>query len=148
LWDSIWYENGMTERKNTQLPSDSEAALDRTRATDEERLKLRYAFVVTIVALSTLIAILLIGARKWSNAKDAAAVISPIAGVVGTIVGAYLGHQAGSAGRERAAAEHREQTRIAQQLAAVADPAPAARILGIDLDAESRGGSDAQSERQ
>jgi hypothetical protein len=140
LWDSIWYENGMTERKNTQLPSDSEAALDRTRATDEERLKLRYAFVVTIVALSTLIAILLIGARKWSNAKDAAAVISPIAGVVGTIVGA--------AGRERAAAEHREQTRIAQQLAAVADPAPAARILGIDLDAESRGGSDAQSERQ
>ncbi len=125
----------MTEPNNQPL-ANSEIALDRTRASDEEKLKLRYAFLVAIAALSTLILILLIGATEWSGAKDAASVISPVAGVVGTIVGAYLGHQAGSAGRARAAADHREQTRIAQQLAAVADRAAAARILGIDLGAE------------
>jgi hypothetical protein len=114
-----------------------ETALDRTRASDEERLKTQYAFLVATGALAALILILFIGATHWKDVKDAAAVISPVAGVVGTIVGAYLGHQAGSAGRERAAADHREQTRIAQQLAAVADPTAAARILGIDLPAQS-----------
>ena len=120
----------------SQTPTESEAATDRARANDEERLKLRYLFWVAIGALFTLILILLIGTTKWSGAKDAASVISPIAGVVGTIVGAYLGHQAGAAGRARAAADHREQTRIAQQLAAVADRTAAARILGINLDTE------------
>jgi hypothetical protein len=118
-------------------PAESPAtALDRTRATEDERLKLRYAFYVAISAISALILILLIGALEWSKAKDAAAVISPIAGVVGTVVGAYLGHQAGSAGRERDAAEHREQTRIAMQLAAVADRTEAAKILGLDSGSE------------
>jgi hypothetical protein len=125
----------MTE-PNNQPAANSDMALDRTRASDEEKAKLRYAFLVAIAALSTLILILLIGATEWSGAKDAASLISPVAGVVGTIVGAYLGHQAGSAGRARAAADHREQTRIAQQLAAVADRSAAARILGIDLGAE------------
>jgi hypothetical protein len=126
----------MSGRPTGQTPTESEAATDRARANDEERLKLRYAFWVAIGALSTLILILLIGATKWSGVKDAAAVISPVAGVVGTIVGAYLGHQAGAAGRARDAADHREQTRIAQQLAAVADPAAAARILGIELETD------------
>jgi hypothetical protein len=138
----------MTEPADNQPLADSQTALDWTRASDEERLKLRYAFMVAIAALSTLILILLIGATEWSGAKDAASVISPIAGVVGTIVGAYLGHQAGSAGRERAAADHREQTRIAQQLAAVADRTAAARILGIDLRAEPGAAPDALSNGQ
>jgi len=57
-----------------------------------------------------------------------------------------FGYQGGSAGRERAAAEHREQTRIAQQLAAVADRAAAARILGIDLDAEAGAAPDSAAD--
>jgi hypothetical protein len=136
------------EPTEARLPGGSDTALDRARASEDERLKLRYAFVVAVLALFTLVAILLIGASEWSGAKDAASVISPIAGVVGTIVGAYLGHQAGSAGRERAAAEHREQTRIAQQLAAVADRPAAARILGIALDAESGAAPDSPADGQ
>jgi hypothetical protein len=130
----------MSEAPNNQPPVDSETALDRKRANDEEQLKLRYAFWVVIAALSALVLLLLIGAAKWSGAKNAASVISPVAGVVGTIVGAYLGHQAGSAGRARAAADQREQTRIAQQLAAVADRTAAARILGIDPGSEPSAG--------
>jgi hypothetical protein len=135
----------MTQPGNNQPPTESETALDRARANDAERVKLRYAFMVAIAALSTLTLVLLIGATEWSGAKNAASVISPVAGVVGTIVGAYLGHQAGSAGRERAAADHREQTRIAQQLAAVADRTAAARILGIDLGTEPGAAQDTRS---
>jgi hypothetical protein len=135
----------MTELATSQGAAESEAVTDRARANDEEQLKLRYAFRVAIVALLTLIAILLIGATEWSGAKDAASVISPVAGVVGTIVGAYLGHQAGAAGRARDAADHREQTRIAQQLAAVADRKAAARILGINLDTDSGAAQDTPS---
>jgi uncharacterized membrane protein len=126
----------MTELANSQPAATSEAVTDRARANDEEQRKLRYALTVAIGALLALIVILLIGATEWSDATDAASVISPVAAVVGTIVGAYLGHQAGAQGRARADADHREQTRIAQQLAAVADRTAAARILGIDLDTD------------
>ncbi len=114
----------------------AEDGLERTRANAFESRKLLFAFIVAVAAIAALILILLIGAWHWSDAKDGAAVISPIAGVVGTIVGAYLGHQAGSAGRERDAADKRECERIAQQLAAVADPTAAAKILGIDCSRE------------
>jgi hypothetical protein len=108
----------MTEPATSQPAAASEAVTDRARANDEEQRKLRYAFTVAIGALVALI------------------VIRPVAAIVGTIVGAYLGHQAGAAGRARADADHREQTRVAQQLAAVADRTAAARILGIDLDTD------------
>ena len=126
----------MTELATSRPAAASEAVTDRARANDEEERKLRYAFTVAIAALLALIVILLIGATQWSDTTDAASVISPVAAVVGTIVGAYLGHQAGAAGRARADADHREQTRVAQQLAAVADRTTAARILGIDLDTD------------
>jgi hypothetical protein len=123
----------MTALDNQQRVDSDTAALDRTRASAYERLKLCLAFWLAIAALVALILIVAIGAARWSAAKDVGAVISPVAGVVGTIVGAYLGHQAGSAGRERAAADNREQTRIACELAAVADREDAARILGLNV---------------
>jgi len=85
------------------------ASNDFEQARNDEQLKLRYAFWFALAALFALVVVFVIGSHEWSDdIQQAAAVISPVAGVVGTIAGAYLGHQAGSAGREREAAERRE----------------------------------------
>ncbi len=98
---------GVTSEGGTQATNDF------AQARNDEQLKLRYAFRFALAALFALVVVFLIGSLEWSGAQEAAAVISPVAGVVGTIAGAYLGHHAGSAGREREAAERRE---LLQQL--------------------------------
>jgi hypothetical protein len=128
----------MIQNPPAEWPTGVETADERQRASEHERLKVKCAFGVAIAALITLIVTLAIGAHEWSGVQDAAAVIGPVAGVTGTIVGGYLGHQAGSAGRERDAAEHREQARVALCLAALAEPTAAAAILGIDPGCEPR----------
>ena len=90
---------------------------DFERAANQERLKLLCSLCVAITALLVLVALLGVGVARWSDAKDVAAVVSPLAAVVGTIAGGYLGHQAGSSGREREAAERRE---LAHQLVRIA----------------------------
>jgi hypothetical protein len=68
-------------------------------------------------------------AFHWKTADGAEKLIAPLAGVVGTITGAYLGHQAGSAGRDRDAAARERATDLAVALAAVADPGAAEGVL-------------------
>lgn len=105
------------------------------RAEAAEAKKLRYAFWFAIAALATLVALALL-AFHWKTADGAEKVLAPIAGVVGTIAGAYLGHQAGSAGRERDAAERQRATDRAVALAAAAGPA-AERVLKTLNEADS-----------
>lgn len=116
------------------------------RAERAEARKLRYAFWFAVGSLATLVGFALL-AFHWKTADGAQKVIAPLAGVVGTIAGAYLGHQAGSAGRdregaarEREAAERARATAQAVALAAVADPAAAERVLSQTSPAPGSGG--------
>jgi TRAP-type C4-dicarboxylate transport system permease large subunit len=83
---------------------------DYDRASREEEQKQRNAVTVALAALAALVLLVLIASWRWTDPKDAAAVIGPVAAVVGTVVGGYLGHHAGSTGRSRDAVERRELT--------------------------------------
>ncbi len=45
---------------------------------------------------------------KWSTAADVATVMGSVTGVVGTLVGAFLGFKIGSQGKEKADEDRRE----------------------------------------
>ena len=76
-------------------------------------LGLAFVFVITLVALGTV-----------PNSQKAAVVTSGFT-VLGTIVGAYFGLKAGSAGKDQAEAARDAEAIKVQELAARTDPATA-----------------------
>lgn len=70
---------------------------------------------------------------RYPTAQDAAAVTGPVVAAIGTLVGAYFGIQAGSAGREASDAARDEAHEQAVKLAAIADPDAASAVLGLDV---------------
>jgi hypothetical protein len=103
-----------------------------------------WGFLVVAVGLLTLVGIFVAALLEWEKPDDVVTGISPITGVVGSLVGAFFGIQAGAAGRERAEAARQEEATKVQQLAAVAPTEQAARILGVTPSAEPQRGETQQ----
>jgi hypothetical protein len=84
---------------------------------------LRYAFWVVLTGIGAVVLLALFAMTRWTTATDVAAVISSGAAVVGTIVGAYFGVQAGSAGKEKAE-EQRDRAELRVQALTGSMPPP------------------------
>ena len=85
-----------------------------------------------VVVLAGLLVVLIaygISLLAFDNGSDVGTALAPITGVIGTIVGAYFGIQAGAAGKAEAEAARTKAEGEAKALAAVASPQEAERIL-------------------
>lgn len=80
-------------------------------------MRIKYALCVVIFGIGAVVLVSVFAMIRWSTATDVAAVISAAAAVIGTIVGAYFGVQAGAAGKEKAEEQRdRAQEQVRQLL--------------------------------
>lgn len=75
----------------------------------------RYGLIVVIVGIGAVMMVCIFAMTHWQSAADVATVISSVAGIIGTMVGAYFGVQLGASGkqkveeqRDKAQAQNRE----------------------------------------
>jgi hypothetical protein len=120
---------------------------------DGESARAKYSVTVVLAGLAVVLVAFGIAVLKF-GAADVSTALAPVTGVVGTIVGAYFGVQAGASGKETtersadarvAQADQARQAaeRDAKALVAVAPAELATRVLGMDVFNESdRPGSD------
>jgi Na+-transporting methylmalonyl-CoA/oxaloacetate decarboxylase gamma subunit len=88
-----------------------------------------YGLVAVGLGLVAIVASLLIVAIQFDKAADVGAVLGVVVAPIGTIVGAYFGVQAGSAGKETADKNAKEANDKAVALAAAAEPGAAQEAL-------------------
>jgi hypothetical protein len=96
--------------------------------------------IVVVVGFAILIAAFLVTVFHYPTAGDVSTALAAITGTIGTIIGAYFGVQAGSAGGQRAATLAENARRdaevsrakaqdVAVRMAAIADPTQAAAVM-------------------
>jgi hypothetical protein len=66
----------------------------------------KYGLWVVFAGLAVILAAFGAALVAFSEAADVSTALAPVTGVVGTIVGAYFGVQAGAAGKEKAELAH------------------------------------------
>lgn len=88
-----------------------------------------YGLVAVGLGLVAIVASLLIVAIQFDKAADVGAVLGVVVAPIGTIVGAYFGVQAGSAGKEAADQNAKDANDKAVALAAAAEPTAAQDVL-------------------
>jgi type IV secretory pathway TrbF-like protein len=117
----------------TTTPSDPPPALEALMTPDErtaaeaDAARWRFGFYVVLAGLL----VVLIGfVVAVFQSGEVATLFAGVCGVVGTIIGAYFGIQAGQAGKDRAEAELRRVNDMAIRMAGYADPALIDRVLG------------------
>jgi hypothetical protein len=111
-----------------------------------ENTRWRYGLGAVAVAVLTIVLVFGIAAVRYRAGADVSAALAAITGTVGTILGGYLGLQAGSAGKsdvERAWQEAESSRRLAEErataLAAALDPDKAIYVLNTVVRAEGPG---------
>lgn len=104
-----------------------------------ETLRLRYGLAVILAGFLLVLSVSLAAMWKWNLAQEVAVVTGAVAGLVGTVVGAYFGIQVGAAGSEhverarRDAENARSRAEIrALRLAGSSEPAHAAAALALE----------------
>jgi len=86
-----------------------------------------FAFVVVLAGLALVAMVFWISANKWSDAKDVIGVVGAVAGIIGTLAGAYFGVKVGQGNRQQLQDENRKlHVKIAR---IAAEPAEARRII-------------------
>lgn len=110
-------------------PSALEAMMtpDERIAAEADAARWRYGFFIVLVGL---LVVLLGFTVSVLNSGEVATLFAGVCGVVGTIIGAYFGVQAGQAGKDRAEAELRRVNDLAIRMAAYVDPAYIDQVLG------------------
>jgi hypothetical protein len=73
----------------------------------------KYGLWVVFAGLAVILAAFGAALVAFSEAADVSTALAPVTGVVGTIVGAYFGVQAGAAGKEKAEEERAHATELA-----------------------------------
>jgi hypothetical protein len=75
----------------------------------------RYGLIVVCLGIGAVIFVAVFAMSRWASAADVATVISPVSGLISTVVAAYFGFQVGASGkdksekqRDRAVAQVRE----------------------------------------
>jgi phage tail tape-measure protein len=111
-----------------------------------ENARWRYGLGAVGIAVLTIVLVFVIAAVRYRAGADVSAALAAITGTVGTILGGYLGLQAGSAGKsdvERAWQEAESSRRLAEErataLAAALDPDKAIYVLNTVVRAEGPG---------
>jgi hypothetical protein len=82
----------------------------------------KYGLRGVLVAVVAILAVFVFAALRYSTASDVSTALAAVTGTLGTILGAYLGVQTGSAGRDQSEAARREAEEHARAFAAVAPP--------------------------
>lgn len=81
-----------------------------------DRMRLRYGLLIILAGFALVAVIAIISIYRWEDVTNVATVIGATTSLVGTVVGAFLGVQVGSAGREQAEADRQrleETSRLA-----------------------------------
>ncbi|GAA0976408.1 hypothetical protein GCM10009555_035880 [Acrocarpospora macrocephala] len=112
-----------------ETPADLDAMMvpdDMTEA-QSDAARWRYGFYVVLTGL----VVILVGfAVAVLRTGEAGTLFAGMAGVVGTIIGAYFGVQAGQSGKDRAEAELRRANDRATRMAAYVGPQNIDHIMG------------------
>ncbi|MEV5407687.1 hypothetical protein AB0K60_02455 [Thermopolyspora sp. NPDC052614] len=100
---------------------------DERTAAEADAARWRYGFFIVLAGL----VVVLVGFTvSVLNSGEVATMFAGVCGVVGTIIGAYFGVQAGQAGKDRAEAELRRVNDMAIRMAAYIDRAQIDQALG------------------
>ncbi|MFG3436383.1 hypothetical protein ACGF0J_03975 [Nonomuraea sp. NPDC047897] len=111
---------------NPQGPLDELMKPDDVTAAQADAARWRYGF---FVVLAGIVAILVaFGAAVFATGQFAA-LFAGVAGVIGTIMGAYFGVQAGQSGKARVEAELARSQEMVVRLAAYVGTANAPRVI-------------------
>lgn len=101
-----------------------------------DRIRWRYGLIAVVIAVIAVVGAFLWASYRYDTASDVSTALAAITGTVGTILGAYLGFQAGSAGRDDAEQARRDAEQRANDaqlqatgFAAIADPLRGAQLL-------------------
>ncbi|MGW0806471.1 hypothetical protein [Nonomuraea sp. NPDC002799] len=116
----------------TDKPPASAPALDAMMTQDDltaaqaDATRWRYGFLVVVTGIG---AILIAFAAAVFATQEFAALFAGVAGVVGTIIGAYFGVQAGQSGKARVEAELARSQEMVVRLAAYVGTQNAPRVI-------------------
>ena len=100
----------------------------------DESTRWRYGLVAVVTAVVAILTAFIFASYMYKSANDVSTSLAAITGTLGTVLGAYLGVQTGSAGKEAADQARTESERKATAFAAVADPAQAMQVMrGLGL---------------
>lgn len=101
-----------------------------------DKTRWRYGLIAVVIAVVAVVGAFLWASYRYSSASDVSTALAAITGTVGTILGVYLGFQAGSAGRDDAELARRDAEQRANDaqlqatgFAAIADPLRGAQLL-------------------
>ncbi|GAA4954717.1 hypothetical protein HD597_001437 [Nonomuraea thailandensis] len=116
----------------TDKPSSESSPLDALMRQDEltaaqaDATRWRYGFLVVVAGIVALL--IAFGAAVFASGEFAA-LFAGVAGVIGTIIGAYFGVQAGQSGKARVEAELARTQEMVVRLAAYVGPTNAPRVI-------------------
>ncbi|MFI6292291.1 hypothetical protein ACIBEJ_11950 [Nonomuraea sp. NPDC050790] len=116
----------------TEKPADKPPALDAMMTPDDvtaaqaDAARWRYGFFVVVTGI---VAILVAFGAAVFATREFAALFAGVAGVVGTIMGAYFGVQAGQSGKARVESELAKSQEMVVRLAAYVGTQNAPRVI-------------------
>lgn len=100
---------------------------DERTAAESDAARWRYGFYVVLAGLGVILAGFAVAVLRTG---DAGTLFAGLSGVVGTMIGAYFGVQAGQSGKDRAEAELRRVNDRATRMAAYVGPQNIDQIMG------------------
>ncbi len=80
-----------------------------------ELTRVKYGAGLILAAFVFLIIVLIVALAKFDTVTDVTALVGAFTGVVGTLVGAFFGVQAGAAGKDKAEADRDKANQLAQR---------------------------------
>ncbi|TYB68606.1 hypothetical protein FXF51_12380 [Nonomuraea sp. PA05] len=107
-------------------PLDGLMRQDDLTAAQADATRWRYGFLVVVAGIIALL--IAFGAAVFATG-ELAALFAGVAGVIGTIIGAYFGVQAGQSGKARVEAELARTQEMVVRLAAYVGPTNAPRVI-------------------
>src|ERR687884_148624 len=93
-----------------------------------EQMRIRYGLLIILAGFVLVALVSVVAIFRWDDATNTAAVIGATTSLVGTVVGAFLGVQVGSAGKERAEADRRRLEQFARLALAMLPPEVASQV--------------------
>jgi hypothetical protein len=117
----------VTEKPPSETsPLDALMRQDDLTAAQADATRWRYGFLVVVTGIVALL--VAFGAAVFATG-ELAALFAGVAGVIGTIIGAYFGVQAGQSGKARVEAELARSQEMVVRLAAYVGPTNAPRVI-------------------
>ena len=97
-------------------------------ANEVDRLRLKYGLLIILTGFALVALMAIISIFKWEDVTNVATVIGATTSLVGTVVGAFLGVQVGSAGREQVEADRQRLEETSQIALSMLPPEVADQI--------------------